>query len=214
MTARGHWSPGPSSKRPALAVAVTLVLLSLPQARLSGQLPHRSALWLESGIGNGSARNACGSCQDVTSSYGSANHVRVGWALTSSVLVGGEVFSYHADEAVHLSDGRRSDVQSVSMGPIVIWYIGNHGFFFKAGVGLARGTFVARAASGQTTEADGLGSSLTLGVGFDLPLLSWLALTANVGTYVTAIGDVRLDSLLIDDVIQRVYQAGIGLTLR
>ena len=41
-----------------------------------------------------------------------------------------------------------------------------------------------------------------------------VGLTANFGTYVTAIGDVELDGAVIDDVIATLYEAGIAVTIR
>jgi hypothetical protein len=63
-----------------------------------------------------------------------------------------------------------------------------------------------------TTERTG--SGLTFGMGFDIGVFSWLALSGNLGTYVTAVGDVHVNGTVVDDIIATVYEAGVGLTLR
>jgi hypothetical protein len=59
-----------------------------------------------------------------------------------------------------------------------------------------------------------MGSALTFGVGFDVGLWSWLAVTADVSTYIASVGDVTVGSMLVDDIIATVYQASVGLALR
>jgi len=45
-------------------------------------------------------------------------------------------------------------------------------------------------------------------------LWSWLAVTADIGTYIASVGDVTVDDRLVDDIIATVYQASVGLALR
>ena len=87
-------------------------------------------------------------------------------------------------------------------------------FFLKGGVGLARGTFTVQSTPGQPVTTTRNGLAITLGVGIDVPLNRWLALTVNFGSYTSAIGDVNVNGALADDVIATIYEAGVGLTLR
>ena len=191
-----------------------LILLACHAADIQAQEPLRSGLWIESGRGSGAARNACSGCEDVSVAYGSASHLRAGGRVSQTVLVGVELFALDAS-AVLLGFGAEPvEAENVSLAPIVIWYIGGGGVFLKAGAGVARGNFTVRTVDGEPTTTRRTGSGLTFGVGFDAPLGRWLALTANLGTYVTAIGDVRLDGEVIDDVISTMYGAAIAITIR
>jgi hypothetical protein len=138
----------------------------------------------------------------------------VGGSLSPRVLVGLEVFSLYSSELVFSPGVAPVEAENGSLAPIVIWYVGRSGFFLKSGVGLAQGTFTVRSPTGAAVTTERVGSSFTFGVGFDIALSRWVALTANLGTYVTAIGDVIVDTAIIDDVIATVYEAGVGITLR
>jgi hypothetical protein len=200
-------------QRVLLTALLSLGVWATLAGSASGQRPARSGLWLENGVGSGTARNACSGCESVTAAYGSASHLRAGVGLTARVLIGIEVFAFNSKDAAISAGGDPLEAENVSIAPIVIWYAGDSGFFVKGGVGLAKGTFTVRTPSGETT-ARGTGSGMTFGIGFDVPVLSWLALTANLGTYVAAIGDVRLGSTVVDDVIATLYEAGVSVTLR
>jgi len=179
----------------------------------AAQEPPRSGFWLEGGAGTGTVRSACSACPSVTVAYGTANHLRVGGSLSSRVLLGVEFFALRSSELELSPGGPSVDAENGSVGPIVIWYVGGSPFFFKGGVGLARGTYTVQSASGPvTTERSG--ASISFSVGYDIRLARRLALTASLGSYATAVGDVSVDGMIVDDLIATVYQAGFGLTLR
>jgi hypothetical protein len=81
-------------------------------------------------------------------------------------------------------------------------------------VGVARGTYRLATPAGDPVRATGTGSGMTTGVGLDIPVFRWLALTANAGAYVSAIGDVILPNRVVDDVIATMYHATIAITIR
>jgi hypothetical protein len=85
--------------------------------------------------------------------------------------------------------------------------------FFKGGVGAAHGEFTVRSEP-QPTTSEGTGIGMTFGVGFDLVLSRRFALTANVGSFITAIGDFEVSGQRVDDVIGSIYNATVGLTIR
>lgn len=181
---------------------------------VAAQDATRSGFWLEGGWGAGTVRTACGACIEPTVAYGSSTHLRVGGAVSSRVLLGVEVFVLHSSDVV-LADGAAPvDAENGSIGPIVIWYVGGSGIFLKGGVGMARGTFSVRPPSGPPATTERTGSALTFGVGFDLAIARRLALTANLGMNVAAIGDIDFGGAMVDDVIATVYEAGVGVTLR
>ena len=205
----------PASVRRKLApLAALLFSLLGPAQEVTAQARPRGGLWVEAGWGAGTVRSACSACAAVTVAYGTSSHLRVGGAVSPRVLLGIELFALHSSDLLLAEGLAPVDAENGSLAPVVIWYTGGSGLFLKGGVGLARGTFTVRPATGgiATTERGGL--AITFGVGFDVGIASWLALTANLGTYVTAIGDIPLDGAVVDDVVATVYEAGVGLTLR
>jgi hypothetical protein len=97
---------------------------------------------------------------------------------------------------------------------VVLWFPWRSGFFVKGGVGVAEGDFTVTASPGQLVTASGEGVGLTFGLGFDLPISRKIALTANAGAVVAAIGDVVLPGTRVDDVIAMIYHVGLGITIR
>jgi hypothetical protein len=128
--------------------------------------------------------------------------------------VGIEAFVLQSSDLVLAPGAAPVESENGSLSPIVLWYVGRSGFFLKGGVGLARGTFTVESPSGEPVTTERTGSSLTFGVGFDIGILRWFALTANLGTHVAAIGDVRVNDTVVDDVVATVYEVGIGITFR
>ncbi len=185
------------------------MVLSVTAVDASGQ-GIRDGFWLEVTGGQGTVRNTCAGCPGVTVGFGSTTALRVGGALNSRVLVGVEILSLESPRVTLRPGVSPVEAENLSLVPVVLWYVGGSGFFLKAGAGLARGSYTA--GSRQTTSKTG--SGLTFAVGFDVPIMRWFAFTANLGTYVTAIGDVVIDGDLVDDVIATVYEAGFGITLR
>lgn len=213
-------SRSPVRRAAGLAILAILAALAAPWAvseSVAAQQPSqpaRSGFWIEGGTGAGTVRSACSACADVTVAYGTSTHLRAGGTLAPGVLLGLEIFALHSSDLRLSADVAPVDAENGAIAPVVLWYLGGGGFFLKGGVGLARGTFTVQSRPREpiTTERGGL--AISFGLGFDLGLARWLALTANLGTHVMAIGDVRVDGALADDVIATVYEAGLGLTLR
>jgi len=200
-----------STLRAALLLASASVL-AVPSV-IEAQALTRRGFWAEGGVGTGTVRNSCGRCQSVTSAYGGTDYLRLGTSLAPRVLLGLEVFALSASDLVLGASSSPVEVEDRSIAPIVIWYVGGSGFFLKGGAGLARGTFRVPTPTGATTT-ERTGSALTFGIGFDVSVVRWLALTANLGTNALAIGDVIVDGTSVDDIIATVYEASVGLTLR
>jgi len=202
--------------RCAVAIAASAILLTAGAVGLSGQQVPRNGFWLEGGTGTGTIRSAGSAAErsEVTVAYGRSLHLRVGGAVSSRVLLGVELFTLDSDDLALQQGDPVVDAQNGSVGPVVLWYVGGSGLFLKGGVGVARGTFSARSATGQVISAKRTGSALSFDVGFDIDVARWLALTANLGTYILAIGDVSVEDASVDDLVATVYEAGIGLTLR
>ncbi len=201
----------------ALIPAATLVVVGVAgeaRAQTEGPRPSRSGVWAENGAGPGAIRVGCSSCADVTKTSGSASYLRAGVALSPTVLGGLEVFAF-ADRlfAFDPDDNETVEAENASIAAIVMWYPVRR-FFLKGGVGLARGTYRFESNGGEIVKATGKGSGMTFGVGLDFPVHRWVAITANAGAYVSAIGDVVLPRRVVDDVIATMYHATIAITLR
>lgn len=194
-------------------LAIILLLGCVPDA--SAQPAPRSGFWMEAARGTGTVRNTCSDCPHVTSAYGAANHLRVGVSLSSTpVLLGLELFALSSSNLSLVAGAPPVDAENGTLGPIVMWYFGGSGLYLRGGAGLSYGTYTVRTSAGETATVERTGSALTFGVGFDVGLWSWLAVTADVSTYIASVGDLTVDGSLVDDIIATVYQASVGLALR
>ena len=183
---------------------------------LAGQeRPYRSGFWLENGVGTGTVRIGCSTCEDVTSAYGQSSYLRLGGSLSRRALLGFEVFSL-LDDQFSVAGGDSSIVaENVAISLIVMWYPWTSGVFFKGGAGLAVSEYVVTApGGGESAITSGVGSGVTFGAGFDVPIRNWLSVTANLGVYFTALGDLTVQGVLIDDVIATLYNANFAITIR
>jgi hypothetical protein len=193
-----------------LAVTLTALL----GARAEAQHPHRSGFWLDLSSGPGAVRIGCGGCADVTVAGGTTGDIRLGGTLSDEVLFGVEIFGFTDERFGFAAHDTSITAESSSLSAVVLWYPWHGGIFLKGGVGLAGGRFTVKADTGQGAVNEGNGVGLTFGLGFDLPISRRLALSANAAAFITAIGDVRVQGVLIDDVIPTMYQLGVGFVLR
>ncbi len=173
----------------------------------------RTGFWAEAALGAGTVRNGCGRCDDVTATYGGTGYLRAGWSMAPRVHLGLEFFEIGASDFVLGAGSAPVDSENRSIVPIVIWYVWRSGLYLKGGAGLARGAFRVPGVAGSPTTRR-TGSALTFAVGYDLPVSSWVALTASLGTNVMAIGDVTVNGTVVDDIIATVYEASFGVALR
>jgi hypothetical protein len=195
---------------PRLA-AVALVLLGTP---LAAQRPHRGGLWAELCNGPANVRVASSGSEEVTTKPGWGACIRVGGVLSDKVLLGVESFGF-VDATFGFAEQDTSVVaETGTFTAVVLWFPWRSGFFVKGGVGVAEGDFTVTASPGQLVTASGEGVGLTFGLGFDLPISRKIALTANAGAVVAAIGDVVLPGTRVDDVIAMIYHVGLGITIR
>jgi hypothetical protein len=137
----------------------------------------------------------------------------LGSALSDRIAIGFETFSL-INELFGFGDGEDSlKAENSSLAGIVLWYPWQPRFFIKSGVGIAVGEFSIAAQSSEPV-VDGVGVSLTFGVGADVPIWRSLALTGNAGVWFSAIGDIALPNARVDDVIATLYSINIGFTIR
>ena len=47
-----------------------------------------------------------------------------------------------------------------------------------------------------------------------MPIRKWLSITANIGIYYTAIGDITVQGTRYEDIIATMYNANFALTFR
>lgn len=177
--------------------------------------PHRSGLWGEFGGGPARIRIGCGGCDTTTTAAGGGGYLRIGGTISRKVLLGIESYTF-TDNTFGFSEEDTTIVaQNETVAAIVMWYPWRAHFFLKGGVGVAQGRFTVQDSTGTPTVADGTGVGITFGLGFDMPISRKFAITANIGSYITAIGDIQIPpALTIDDVIPTTYLISIGLTFR
>jgi hypothetical protein len=168
--------------------------------------PHRGGLWGELGFGPGLVRVACAGCTNVVSGNGHTSHLRIGGTASDRVIIGFEAFA--------LFGVSTSRAETATAGAIVLWYPGRRGLFFKGGVGIAAGQYAIPTSPTEADTATGVGIGLTFGTGWDWSISRKFAITANLGAYVTAVGDIVLTGRRVDDVIATMYQASVGFTFR
>ena len=206
--------------RPTLALALLAAAL-LPPVQAQTPTRVRQGGWLEVGTGTGGVWIGCGGCTTPFVAFGQSLYARGGGAVSERVLWG--------VEAMHLPRSRggpqridgeiRRDstlrVQSVGAGPVLLWYPWRSGIFVKGGLGVAHSRVQLQLpGSSEVVSGRGTASTLSFGVGLDVPLLRRVAITAHLGTTIGAVGDIEGTSATVDDVITTLYNANIALTLR
>ncbi len=194
-----------------LAVAALAVMPVVCRA----QEPGRRGLWVETGLGTGVARVGCSACTDVSVVYGRTGWIRIGTSLSQRVLVGAELFGFDdrfPDEPAETADPM--EARNASIMGSVLWFPSGSGFFLTGGLGLARGTFTVTPPDGPPVMTRRTGSGLAFGMGLDLPVFRYFAITLDLGARLAAIGDIALPGAPIDDVIASTYHAGIAFTVR
>jgi hypothetical protein len=148
------------------------------------------------------------------SSNGATSHLRIGGTVSDHVLIGGEIFSL-LDKAFDVSVGVSTNTAETGTAAIALmWFPGRSGLFLKGGVGVAFGQYSIPTSPTTADTSSGAGIGLTFGAGWDWSISRTFALTANVGAYITAVGDIVLPGRRVDDVIATMYHASIGFTFR
>ena len=198
----------------ALACLIALALLvdGAADGSSAQERPKRSGLWAEFAPGVGKVRLACSGCDDVEMLNGLSSHFRIGGRVSRRVLMGFEAFSLIDNPFV--GEAGSSSTETGTLAIIFMWYPGRRGLFFKGGVGPATGEFIIVTDSVQADTSNGGGMGLTFGTGWDWPISRKFAITANLGVYVTALGDIVLPNRRVDDLIATMYQVGVGFTFR
>lgn len=197
---------------PHLVLVLVLFGAWAPRAA-SAQDWRRTGWWFEAGGGPSANRVACSNCVEVTRSGGSGAWLRFGRALSHKVVLGVEVFDF-LNRSFRFDNAESLAAENVSIAGIVLWYPWRSRFFIKSGVGIAEGQFTVATAADEPVFAEGLGVGLTFGLGYDQPVWRSVAVTANAGVFFTAIGDVVLPAIRVDDVIATIYNLSLGITIR
>jgi hypothetical protein len=115
--------------------------------------------------------------------------------------------SFFNTESTTISEG-------ASIAGVALWYPWRHHIFLKGGVGTAEGLFTVAVSDKELAQAEGIGVALTFGIGMDIPISRKLAITGNIATYFSAIGDIALPATNADDVIPTTWVFTLGLTIR
>ena len=197
------------------ALLIAAAALAAVPAVVRAQEAGRRGLWVEAGLGTGVARVGCSACTDPSVVYGSTGWVRLGTRLTERVQLGAELFGYDDRAAARSAEPVDPlEARNASLMGAVMWFPTGSGFFLTGGLGLARGPFTVTPPDGPAVTTRRTGSGLAFGLGLDLPVFRYFAVTLDLGARFAAIGDIALPGAPIDDVIATTYHAGIAFTLR
>jgi len=177
--------------------------------------PHRSGLWGEVGSGPARIRVGCSTCTGVVVANGQGGYGRIGWSMGPKLAVGFEAFGFNNDHFGFSAGDTTITADNAHVSAIVLWYPWRRApFFLKGGAGLAAGSYVVAADTGQALEVDATGVGLTFGLGLDVPVSRKFAITGNAAAFIAGIGDIVLPTQTVDDPIPTSYVLSVGLTYR
>jgi hypothetical protein len=187
---------------PVLALSL---LCASPAMAQSDPLTHEG-FTLSAGAGIGSAGVTCTSCE-AERETGPALYLRLGGALRSNLVVGGEINGWSKTSE---DQGDEGTVTVAAIDAFAQWYPDPFAGFFLAG-GLGLGTMrVEVKVPGVATLSDrttGLGYHI--GVGYDVRLAANFSLTPYVTIFGTQGGKVESNGKKLD---ANVAHIGLGLT--
>ncbi len=166
------------------------------------QAPRPQGFFIGFGAGWSSLGYSCDGCTGTSRSSGVAVQVRLGKALSPSLLVGADVESWNKTEG-----GKWA--KTAAWTAAAYWYpMPSNGLYLKGGVGLAtiNGTISGYAISGT-------GVALTGGLGYDWPISKAIYLTPTASYFYGSIGDVNTGSVTaVRGWKQNVFNVGVNLT--
>lgn len=188
-----------------LALVAALALTSAAQA----QYQRRSGIWLDAGAGIGRLRVSCRSCSPPASGSGYAIDISIGGAASKYVLLGVEGQVWTGSDA-------QVDEQVRTLSVVAQWYPWpKTGFFVRFGTGLVDGHVAPNDSVAVRTAVKGRGVVMGASLGWDQPITRHLAITAQAGDQIAALGDITTASGgLSDDTIAYVSRLSLALTLR
>jgi len=173
--------------------ALLLCTASAAIAPASAQVPieaqsGRKGFWLNTGVGAG------------VEPFGLAYCLRIGGALSADILWGGELIHVWERRDDGLEGFRENTTASVLYQPERLPL----GIYLKAGVGLAIASNQALAGDFLVTQtSEGVG--ITVGAGFDIPVVHGLAITPSVDL---------LHSVGLRDAPGPLVSVSVGLTVQ
>lgn len=179
-----------------LGAAMTAALIAFAAAPAAAQ-----GFWAGLGVGTGRHSVTCEICIG-DGNGGWAVRAAAGTTLGPSLRLGGELHGW-----TDRTDGVRFTFFSVT--PTLYWYPAARQTFLMAGVGYAnfRGS-----AESETIGASSIG--LTVGVGYELPLVGRLALAPFASYTGSVLASLRRDHTIITGAQLSLFQVGVGITHR
>lgn len=182
----------------ALCLAVAVVVPAVANA----QQPVRQGIWGAVAGGYGTAKLGCSNCGDIAREGSFSGSLVVGGTLSSSLLFGLEVDGW-------VKTINNDPLRLGGLNAILQWYpAASLGLFIKGGVGLAYARGDLQYPTSVFVDDSGLG--YLLGLGFDFPVGSGLAISPVASFYGGNIGDVQN----AQGVEFTVFQLMVALTLQ
>ena len=171
------------------ALTAFVVLAAAPAAAQTPQT--RDGFWIGVGMGYGTLGVGCEGCDDLGRTGGLSGYVKVGAALSPSLLVGAETNGWYKNE-----DGVTGTLGNASAA-LYFYPKPEEGLFVKGGVGYSR----LGLDDGLTNDSDG-GLGLVLGAGYDFRLAGNTSLTPVLNYFRGQFDGGSAD----------VFQVGLGVT--
>jgi hypothetical protein len=185
-----------------VGVVLCLAAAGFLSATAHAQQPARQGFWGSVGGGYGTAKLGCSNCGDISREGSFSGFLVMGGTLSSSLLIGLEVDGW-------VKTINNDPLRLGGLNGILQWYpAASLGLFVKGGVGLAYARGDLRFPTSVFVDDTGLG--YLLGVGFDFPVGSGVAVSPVASFYGGNIGDVQN----AQGVEFTVFQFMIALTLQ
>ena len=188
-----------------IGIAVALALVSAAPLSAQSKSQVRQGLAISVGLGSGSAGMSCSGC-DTDRRNSTSGYLRVGGAITPSLIVSGETDGWMKNEDG--ADGRVGYLMGVAQ----YYPAPAMGFYLKGGLGLGRFSLKSTDVS-PSEELTSTGFGYQLGVGYDWRLMQNFSLTPFVNYLATAGAEAKFNGQSTGEKLNsNVMQFGLGFT--
>jgi hypothetical protein len=201
----------PRSRERRAAVLAAVLLVAGPAGPAAAQ--GRSGFWVGGGVGVGSAEVAIDDIE-LDRSGVAVLHLDGGWTLSPQVLIGVRVDSLGlrlTDSATGLISQKAAVVDL--LGTLTFYPKADSGWFVRVGVG---GTFIEDLDDEGPLDVHGRGLSMMAGLGYDIPLGRYFAVTPAVSYRFGRVDDLSLSGRFFSSEEWRhdVLAATVSLTFK
>ena len=172
------------TKAAILAAAGLLALAAPGTAQAQGNPQTRNGFTIAFGLGNGSAKPTCDGCADADRKNGVSGFLRLGGAVSSSLIISGQTRGW-----THSENGATADMGFLLAG--AQWYPQPAtGWYLEGGLGL--GTLqISDDVTGDKLKS--VGAAISVGTGYDFRVGKNFSLTPYLNIAGMAQADAKLN---------------------